>query len=412
MVNYSRHKEDFQHLPGIFKGVPPNNSGAGKEAPLQLLLFVDRRPSSQEKTQSIRKSLQELKKDYSFEFEAIDVGEQPYLAEYFKLIATPALIKIYPEPRQTLTGTDLVGQLHHWWPRWQAAIQESLSQEPSQTDLLKETKETVSINSIARAAEMMELSDEIFQLKQEQELLLQQLRFKDRIIAMLAHDLRNPLTAASLAIETIQLSENSRNGQGGYSPQLTANLKARLLRQARAQLRAIERMITDILESAKGTNTKIQIHPDKLDLGILCREVLTEYKSRFESKSLQVESDIPLDLPYVYGDLERVRQVIVNLLDNAIKYTPEKGMINVSILERTSQKVQLSISDSGPGIPDENRDRIFEDNFRLQRDRLQEGYGIGLALCQKIIRSHYGKIWVDNGIKNGSCFNFTLPVYR
>jgi two-component system clock-associated histidine kinase SasA len=278
--------------------------------------------------------------------------------------------------------------------------------------LLKDTKETVSINSIARAAEMMELSDEIFQLKQEQELLLQQLRFKDRIIAMLAHDLRNPLTAASLAIETIQLSENSPNGQGGYSPQLTANLKARLLRQARAQLRAIERMITDILESAKGTNTKIQIHPDKLDLGILCREVLTEFKSRFESKSLQVESDIPLDLPYVYGDMERVRQVIVNLLDNAIKYTPETGIINVSILERTSQKVQLSISDSGPGIPDENRDRIFEDNFRLQRDKLQEGYGIGLALCQKIIRSHYGKIWVDNGIKNGSCFNFTLPVYR
>ncbi len=412
MVNYSRHKEDFQHLPGIFKGVPPNNSGAGKEAPLQLLLFVDKRPSSQEKTQSIRKSLQELKKDYSFEFEAIDVGEQPYLAEYFKLIATPALIKIYPEPRQTLTGTDLVGQLHHWWPRWQATIQESLSQEPPQTELLKDTKETVSINSIARAAEMMELSDEIFQLKQEQELLLQQLRFKDRIIAMLAHDLRNPLTAASLAIETIQLSENSQNGQGGYSPQLTANLKARLLRQARAQLRAIERMITDILESAKGTNTKIQIHPDKLDLGILCREVLTEFKSRFESKSLQVESDIPLDLPYVYGDMERVRQVIVNLLDNAIKYTPETGIINVSILERTSQKVQLSISDSGPGIPDENRDRIFEDNFRLQRDKLQEGYGIGLALCQKIIRSHYGKIWVDNGIKNGSCFNFTLPVYR
>ncbi|NEP41132.1 MAG: histidine kinase [Okeania sp. SIO2H7] len=384
----------------------------GKDVPLQLLLFVDKRPSSRDKIKDIRKSLEEFKKEYPFEFEAIDVGEQPYLAEHFKLIATPALIKIYPEPRQILTGTDLAGQLERWWPRWQAAIDESLLEEHFHSKSPPQTGEKVSINSIASAAEAMQLSDEIFNLKQERELLLQQLRFKDRIIAMLAHDLRNPLTAASLAIETIQLSENSANGQGGYSPQLTANLKARLLRQARAQLRAIERMITDILESAKGTHTQIQIQPEKLDLAALCQDILAGFKSRFESNSLQVKSDLPPDVPYVYGDSERVRQVIVNLLDNAIKYTPEKGTISVSILERTSQKVQFSICDSGPGIPEENCDRIFEESFRLHRDRLQEGYGIGLALCKKIIRSHYGKIWVDSTSNTGSCFHFTLPVYR
>ena len=412
MVNYSLGKEDFKRLSGIFSTDLDRTAAEAmsKDAPIQLLLFVDKRPSSQEKIRELRKSLHDLKKEYPLEFEAIDVGEQPYLAEYFKLIATPTLIKIHPEPRQTLTGTDLVGQLKHWWPRWQAAIDES--QQNFQSENWQETGEKLSINSIASTAEAMQLSDEIFNLKQEREQLLQQLRFKDRIIAMLAHDLRNPLTAASLAIETIQLSENSQNGQGGYSPQLTANLKARLLRQARAQLRAIERMITDILESAKGTNTQIQIKPDKLDLGLLCKETLTELKSKFKSKSLQLEADIPPDLPDVYGDGERVRQVIVNLLDNAIKYTPEKGTISVSILERTSQKVQLSIYDSGPGIPEENRDRIFEENFRLQRDTQQEGYGIGLALCKKIIRSHYGKIWVDSTLKSGSCFHFTLPVYR
>lgn len=412
MVNYSLEKEDFKRLSGIFKKDLDGTAKGemGKDAPLQLLLFVDKRPSSQEKIRDIRQSLNELKKEYPLEFEAIDVGEQPYLAEYFKLIATPTLVKIHPEPRQTLTGTDLVGQLQHWWPRWQAAIDES--QQNCQSENRQETGEKLSINSVACTAEAMQLSDEIFNLKQEREQLLQQLRFKDRIIAMLAHDLRNPLTAASLAIETIQLSENSHNGQGGYSPQLTANLKARLLRQARAQLRAIERMITDILESAKGTNTQIQIQPDKLDLGLLCREILTELKSKLKSKSLQLETDIPPDLPDVYGDGERVRQVIVNLLDNAIKYTPEKGTVSVSILERTSQKIQVSICDSGPGIPEENRDRIFEDKFRLQRDTLQEGYGIGLALCKKIIRSHYGKIWADSSLKSGSCFHFTLPVYR
>ena len=74
--------------------------------------------------------------------------------------------------------------------------------------------------------------------------------------------------------------------------------------------------------------------------------------------------------------------------------------------------VQFSVSDTGPGIPPEKQERIFEGHFRLQRDQEQEGYGLGLALCRKIVRAHYGQIWVDSSLGNGSCFNFTLPVYR
>ena len=103
---------------------------------------------------------------------------------------------------------------------------------------------------------------------------------------------------------------------------------------------------------------------------------------------------------------------IVNLLENAAKYTPEGGQITFSIIHRTSQKVQVTISDTGPGIPEEKQHRIFEGHFRLQRDRNQEGYGLGLALCRKIISAHYGQIWVDSVPDQGSDFNFTLPVYR
>ncbi|HEY9815474.1 MAG TPA: ATP-binding protein, partial [Candidatus Obscuribacterales bacterium] len=123
-------------------------------------------------------------------------------------------------------------------------------------------------------------------------------------------------------------------------------------------------------------------------------------------------SDIPSDLPRVYADPERVEQVLMNLLDNAIKYTPVSGRIRLTILHRTTQKVQVSICDDGPGIPEENCDRIFEDRFRLERDESKDGYGIGLSLCQRVIRAHYGQIWVDSVPSQGSCFHFTLPVYR
>jgi two-component system clock-associated histidine kinase SasA len=116
-------------------------------------------------------------------------------------------------------------------------------------------------------------------------------------------------------------------------------------------------------------------------------------------------------LPLVFADEERIRQVLMNLLGNAIKYTPVGGKITFAALYRTTQKTEISITDTGPGIPSDLRDRIFEDEYRIERDDSQEGYGIGLSLCKRIIRAHYGQIWVDDAGKQGSCFRFTLPVY-
>lgn len=410
MVNYSPRKQatnSLSELPREFVQVSPEQSN--NEGFLQLLLFVNKRPGSQEQIQAIRKSLKNLKTDYPFEFQVIDVGEQPYLAEHFKLIATPALMKIHPEPRQTLTGTDLVAKLEYWWPRWQRSLAEYWHNQNSKSHSQQSASQKLSASSINCAAELMEMSDEIFRLKREKEQLQAQLRFKDRMIAVLAHDLRNPLTAVSLALETLESIQKTANSE---SPRSSPTLVDRLIKQARYQARVIERMITDILETPRGKSTQLQMQPEKLDLGALCREVIIQFRDRLKSKELQIKTDIPNDLSCVYADRERIRQVIVNLLDNAIKYTPKQGEIEISILERTTQKIQVTICDSGPGIPKENRSHIFEDSFRLKRDESQEGYGIGLALCQRIILSHYGKIWVDSSPNTGSCFHFTLPVYR
>ncbi len=382
------------------------------EAKLQLLLFVDERPSSRQQVQQIRRYLNDLQADYPFELQIVDVGEQPYLAEQFKLVATPALIKIYPEPRQTLAGSNLIEQLKNWWFRWVQVVEDQLQ---SPNDELPESLDEhcipsatkPPIRSVADSVELIQLSDEIFRLKREQEKLLEQLQFKDKVISMLAHDLRNPLTAVSIAIETLETNIISPKGKSPLTPALTAQL----FKQARTQAKTIDRMITGLLQVARGSSAQLQIQPQKLELVALYQDVLAQVCDRAMSKSLHIESDIPNDLPLVYADHERVRQVLINLLDNAIKYTPAGGTIRFSCLHRTTQKVQVSVCDTGLGIPEENHERIFEERFRLERDEAKDGYGIGLALCQRIIRAHYGQIWVDSTCDGGSCFHFTLPVY-
>ncbi|MEB3164822.1 MAG: histidine kinase [Prochlorothrix sp.] len=380
---------------------PPSGSSSHQ---LQLLLFVDNRSSSQEQLLEVRQMLETLSYPYPFKLEVINVTEQPHLTEHFKLIATPALIRLYPTPQQILAGTNLAAQIENWWPRWQQILEEE-SQSLLQDPALSLAEDASSIHS---SAELLRLADEIFRLKQDKLDLEAQLRFKDRILAMLAHDLRNPLTAALLAIDTVAISFSpDEKRKACLSPQVTQQM----LQQARTQLREIDRMVTDILQTSRSSNQSLVTQPHKLQLQPLCREVVQQLREQISTKDQQLETDLPSDLPFIYADRERIRQVFVNLLDNAIKYTPRGGTIRISMLHRTSQKVQVSICDTGPGIPEEKKDQIFEASFRLKRDEAADGYGIGLSVCQRIIQSHYGQIWVTSGTGGGSCFHFTLPVY-
>ena len=160
MVNYSlsvrqQDTNSPSHLPRDFAQVSLEKSN--NEGLLQLLLFINKRPASQEQIQNIRKFLSNLKIDYPFEFNIIDVGEQPYMAEHFKLIATPALLKTYPEPRQTLTGTNLVTKMEYWWPRWQRSLAEYWHSYKSPPKSQEVVSEKLSLSSIGYVAELMQM---------------------------------------------------------------------------------------------------------------------------------------------------------------------------------------------------------------------------------------------------------------
>lgn len=383
---------------------PPEHlkSVVKSDASLQLLLFVDKRTTAKEQIHQISQYLDTLKPNCDFELHVVEVAEQPYLVEHYKLVATPALVKIRPEPRHILAGSNLVAQLEESWPYWQYDLSNKGGLE-DQTSLEEDT------TSFADSAQLMQLSDQMFRLRQDNEALQDQLKFKDRMITMLAHDLRNPLTAAAIALETLagQWDEGNEIIQD-----LSPALIQRLTKHAHAQTQIIEQMITNLLEASQGNEPDLKIHPKQLDLGGLCQEIALRIQNALKAKSQVLTSDLPPDIPYVHADVDQVQQVILNLLDNAMKYTPKGGVIKLSLLHRTTQKVQVSISDNGLGIPLEQQKYIFDHQYRLDRDQDQAGYGMGLALCKRIVGNHYGEIWVDSAPNQGSCFHFTLPVYR
>lgn len=388
------------------KQYPDYDHGNVEELLLHLLLFVDKRSSSDEQVKNIKTYLQSLRSDCSFKLEVVEIEKQPHLVEFLKLVATPALVKIAPSPRQTLAGSNLLQQLEKWWPQWKAAQKNFEMLNPQA--IAEEMSTPTALTAGGYDAQDIRLSDEIFSLQQEKEELLAQLNFKEQILAMLAHDLRTPLTAASMAVETIELSEQNKQ----LETEKLKSLKQRLFKQAKNQFGIMNSMIGELLQNSQSANAKLSIKPKPVNLLALCQEIATQFDARLKQKLMNFEQDIPQDIPQVYADEELIRQLIGNLLDNAIKYTPNKGKIALSVLHRTNQKVQISVCDSGPGIPPEKRKQIFEDSFRLQRDRSQEGYGLGLATCHQIVSAHYGQIWVDSAPERGSCFQFTLLVYR
>ncbi|NJK63644.1 MAG: histidine kinase [Synechococcaceae cyanobacterium SM2_3_1] len=359
---------------------------------IKLLLFVVSRSQSDELARQIQAHMDHLRGEYPSHLEVLEIGDRAYLAEHYKLVATPALVKTFPGPPQVLAGEDLTTQLEVWWTRWQRQMALAVQQEEAAADLQV---------GLSASATELKLSEELFLLRQECNRLQEQIYFKDRMLAMLVHDLRSPLTATSLVVETLQQQES-------LGPQLTEQL----LEQARQQIRKMDGMIADILEAAHGTSASLVIRATEMQVEELMQSVITDFESRFQMKQLIVNTEVPANLPSVHADPDKIRQVLGNLVDNAVKYTPVGGHIWIRALHRTTQKVQITVSDDGPGIPEEDQEKIFSDSVRLVRDQNQEGYGIGLSLCRRIVRAHYGQIWVDSKSGQGSSFHFSLPVYR
>jgi len=161
----------------------------------------------------------------------------------------------------------------------------------------------------------------------------------------------------------------------------------------------------------------IDLERKKIDVFELIDKSVSAHRSHAREKNIDIEMDVQKGIPAVWADEDTVMQILANLLNNAIKYTPEGGKIQVSTADslpdpRLSGEVEVRVKDTGIGIPPEHLEKVFEKFYRIDRPLTVEatGTGLGLYFCKYIVEKHSGRIWAESNEGKGSTFAFTLPV--
>jgi signal transduction histidine kinase len=224
---------------------------------------------------------------------------------------------------------------------------------------------------------------------------------KSEFIAIASHQLRTPLTAIKGYLSMIL--------EGDYG-KLPAKIKEKIENVLQSSERVI-RLVNSILDVSKIEAGEMEMNLERADLREIIREVINELSRKAKEKNLYLKFEEPKEFPKILLDREKIRQVILNLIDNAIRYT-QKGGVTVK-LQMANDKLQIVISDTGEGLTKEEKEKLFE---RFSRGTAgtkfwTEGAGLGLYIARRFVEMHKGKIWVESeGREKGSTFYVELPV--
>jgi signal transduction histidine kinase len=233
----------------------------------------------------------------------------------------------------------------------------------------------------------------------------QQLDFKNQFLSHVSHELRTPLTCIHQYV-TLMLDGLA----GPLAPDQNDHLKT-VLRSVN-QLHA---MIRDLLEATRAESGKLRVEPRCIALGTLIEQAVAMMRPTAQTKQVGLEVGIDHRIPLVFADPDRILEVLINLMDNAVKFTPADGAVTVKacMLETDPGVVYVSVTDTGRGISPEAKamifDRLYQDPDSIDDNRA--GLGLGLFICRELIRMHQGHISVASEPGQGSTFTFTVPVY-
>lgn len=220
-------------------------------------------------------------------------------------------------------------------------------------------------------------------------------QMKDDFVNSITHDLRNPLTSIRTLVKF--LAEQSIGPLNEKQKKMLKTMEI-----ASYQLLTL---INNILDVAKIEAEKMPIELSQVNLSNLVEKVLTIQEPLMKRKNLLLELSVPKEIE-LNADPQLLERLITNLLGNALKFTPEKGKITISV-EDSPEKVKVEVADTGPGIPEEYLEKIFDKFQQLQRTK--GGTGLGLTICKYIVEAHNGKIWVESKLGQGSKFSFFIP---
>lgn len=221
---------------------------------------------------------------------------------------------------------------------------------------------------------------------------------RDNLTAMIYHDLRSPLANIISGLEL--LSETLPPGSDHSSQQL--------LQIAGRSSAHMQRLVSSLLDINRLESGEELTRLEPLQLEKLLNESVEIISPLERSKQLVVVKQLPGEVPEIKADEDMIRRVIINLLENAARYSPphSRVVIGINVL---ANEIIVFVEDQGTGIPEDARERIFEKYVRLGVDNASRGLGLGLAFCRLAVQAHGGKIWVENVHKSGSRFMFSLP---
>jgi len=221
---------------------------------------------------------------------------------------------------------------------------------------------------------------------------------RDEFLAIVSHDLRMPLDA--IAINATLLAENAPPGEDGEKQRKWA-------RNIRRSVDVMSRLVSDLLDVARLDGGEFRIAREEGDVSTVVKEAVDTFAAPAAARQLTLDVNWPTAPVHAWFDHDRVLQVLLNLLRNAIHFTPAGGSISVSV-KREEGGCRVAVRDTGIGIPESQQARIF-DRFQQLRSADRKGLGLGLYISRRIIDAHGGRIWVESRPGQGSTFIFTLP---
>ena len=219
-------------------------------------------------------------------------------------------------------------------------------------------------------------------------------------VSNISHELRTPLASIKAVVDTLR--------EGALSDLFAAQ---HFLDRLDTEVEDITQIVQELLELSRVESGRVSLRREPTSVDTLVVTPVDRLRPQAERAQLAMEINIAEDLPLVMADTDRIRQVITNLVHNAIKFTPPKGTVTVSA-EAVNDRVQIAVSDTGVGIPIEDVPRIFERFYKADQARSGGGTGLGLAIARHVVEAHRGEIWVERIEGQGATFYFTLPVAK
>ncbi len=224
-------------------------------------------------------------------------------------------------------------------------------------------------------------------------------RLKTQFISTISHELRTPLSVIRIQVDNLLK----------YHSRLRRDQRLEMLKGIQQQAATLQKMMEEIFTYARWESGQVQLERQTFDLVEVLQELLEEFRAVTELKGIRLTGRFPERLE-IQADRVQIQQAVRNLLDNAVKFSPSGGEVEVEVRETEGNRVQIQVRDSGPGIPEEDLPHIFERFYRGQTTQQVPGTGLGLAIVQAVVAEHQGIVWAENRPEGGACFTIELPA--